>query len=76
MLIPYLDLDFLPIPGPGYRGQKGIGSRIWIRNTGLYLLQRLKREKRLRERGKDGGHDFAMLAGAKEEELTPTKGLP
>jgi hypothetical protein len=27
-----LDLDFLPIPDPGSRGQKGIGSR--IRNTG------------------------------------------
>jgi hypothetical protein len=27
------DLDFLPIPHPGSRGQKGTGSRIRIRNT-------------------------------------------
>jgi hypothetical protein len=27
-------LDFFPIPYPGSRGQKGIGSRIRIRNTG------------------------------------------
>jgi hypothetical protein len=26
------DLDFLPIPEPGSRGQKGTGSRIQIRN--------------------------------------------
>jgi hypothetical protein len=28
------DPDFLPIPDPGSRGQKGTGSRIQIRNTG------------------------------------------
>jgi hypothetical protein len=28
------DPDFLSIPDPGSRGQKGIGSRIRIRNTG------------------------------------------
>ncbi len=28
------DRDFLPIPDPGSKGQKGIGSRIRIRNTG------------------------------------------
>jgi hypothetical protein len=27
------DPDFLPIPDPGSRGQKGTGSRIRIRNT-------------------------------------------
>jgi hypothetical protein len=26
-----------PIPDPGSRGQKGTGSRIRIRNTGLYI---------------------------------------
>jgi hypothetical protein len=31
--IPDPDLDFLPIPYPGFRGQKGTGSRIRIRNT-------------------------------------------
>ncbi len=34
--IPGPDADFLPIPDPGSRGQKGTGSRIRIRNTGLY----------------------------------------
>jgi hypothetical protein len=29
------DPDFLPIPDPGSRGQKGTGSRIRIRNIGL-----------------------------------------
>ncbi len=29
------DPDFLPIPDPGSRGQKGTGSRIRIRNTDL-----------------------------------------
>ncbi len=29
------DADFLPIPDPGSRGQKGTGSRIRIRNTGF-----------------------------------------
>jgi hypothetical protein len=28
-----------PIPDPGSRGQKGTGSRIRIRNTGISLLQ-------------------------------------
>jgi hypothetical protein len=32
--IPDSDPDFLPIPDPGSRGQKGTGSRIRIRNTG------------------------------------------
>jgi hypothetical protein len=36
MLIPDPDLDFLPIPNPGSRGQKGTGSRIRIRNTEKY----------------------------------------
>jgi hypothetical protein len=31
--IPDPDADFLPIPDPGSRGQKGTGSRIRIRNT-------------------------------------------
>jgi hypothetical protein len=31
--IPKPDPDFLPIPDPGSRGQKGTGSRIRIRNT-------------------------------------------
>jgi hypothetical protein len=31
--IPDPDADFLPIPDPGTRGQKGTGSRIRIRNT-------------------------------------------
>jgi hypothetical protein len=33
--IPDPDADFLPIPDPGSRGQKGTGSRIRIRNTGF-----------------------------------------
>jgi hypothetical protein len=35
LFIPDPDADFLPIPDPGSRGQKGTGSRIRIRNTGL-----------------------------------------
>ncbi len=31
--IPDPDADFLPIPDPGSRGQKGTGSQIRIRNT-------------------------------------------
>ncbi len=34
LLIPDLDPEFLHIPGPGSRGQKGTGSRIRIRNSG------------------------------------------
>jgi hypothetical protein len=34
--IPDPDADFLPIPDPGSRGQKGTGSRIRIRNTGHF----------------------------------------
>jgi hypothetical protein len=33
MIIPDPDPDFLPIPDPGSRGQKGTGSQIRIRNT-------------------------------------------
>jgi hypothetical protein len=33
MCFPDPSLDFLPIPDPGSRGQKGTGSRIRIRNT-------------------------------------------
>jgi hypothetical protein len=36
--IPDPDADFLPIPDPGSRGQKGTGSR--IRNTELYKERR------------------------------------
>jgi hypothetical protein len=32
MFIPDPDLDFLPIPDPGYRSQKDTGTRIRIRN--------------------------------------------
>ncbi len=32
------DPDFLPIPDPGSRGQKGTGSRIRIRNTELKIM--------------------------------------
>jgi hypothetical protein len=39
MFIPDPDLDFLPIPDPGSRGQKGTGSRIRIRNTGKMIEQ-------------------------------------
>jgi hypothetical protein len=35
--IPDPDADFLPIPGPGSRGQKRTGSRIRIRNTVSHL---------------------------------------
>ncbi len=31
------DADFLPIPDPGSRGQKGTGSRIRIRNTVIWF---------------------------------------
>ncbi len=34
LFIPDPDPEFLPIPDPGSRGQKGTGSRIRIRNTG------------------------------------------
>ncbi len=34
IFIPDPDLDFLPIPDPG--SQKGIGSRIRIRDTDVY----------------------------------------
>jgi hypothetical protein len=34
--IPDPDADFLPIPDPGSRGQKGTGSRIRIRITGTH----------------------------------------
>jgi hypothetical protein len=32
--LPDLDPDFLPVPDPGSKGQKGTGSQIRIRNTG------------------------------------------
>jgi hypothetical protein len=35
--IPDPDADFLPIPDPRSRGQKGTGSRIRIRNTEFYF---------------------------------------
>jgi hypothetical protein len=35
MFIADLDRDFLPIPDPGSRGEKGTGSRIRIRDTDL-----------------------------------------
>jgi hypothetical protein len=35
-MIRDVHLDFLPILDPRSRGQKGTGSRIWIRNTDLY----------------------------------------
>ncbi len=38
--IPDPDLDFLPIPDPGTRGQKGTGSRIRIRNTLLQFVDK------------------------------------
>jgi hypothetical protein len=45
--IPDPDADFLPsrIPDPGSRGQKGTQSRIRIRNTGMYLLYCIKKNK-------------------------------
>ncbi len=33
MFFPDSDLDYVPIPDTGFRGQKGTGSRIRIRNT-------------------------------------------
>jgi magnesium-transporting ATPase (P-type) len=43
MFIPDPDLDFLSIPDPGSRGQKGTGSWIRIRNTGYrYTVSVLK----------------------------------
>ncbi len=36
LFIPDPDTDFLPIPDPGSRGQKGTGSWIRIRNTGIF----------------------------------------
>jgi hypothetical protein len=44
IFIPDPDLDFLPIPYPGFRGQKGIGSgsaffiRVWIPNIAFLFL--------------------------------------
>jgi hypothetical protein len=38
--IPDPDADFLPIPDPGSRGQKGTGSRIRIRNTGYKVKKK------------------------------------
>jgi hypothetical protein len=41
--VPDPDADFLPIPDPGSRGQKGTGSRIRIRNTDCrYIFQSSK----------------------------------
>jgi hypothetical protein len=37
MFIPDPDLDFLPFPDPGFRGQKGTESQIRIRNT-VFLI--------------------------------------
>jgi hypothetical protein len=48
MFIPDPDLDFLPIPDPGSRGQKGTGSRVLIRITGFL---------RNRWAGQEGGGD-------------------
>jgi hypothetical protein len=45
--IPDPDPDFLPIPDPGFRGQKGTGSRIRICNTGC--IGRGIRESALRD---------------------------
>jgi hypothetical protein len=39
LLIPDPDLDFLPIPDPGSRGQKDTGSRIRIRNTDCFICR-------------------------------------
>jgi hypothetical protein len=39
--IPDPDADFLPIPNPGSRGQKGTGSRIRIRNTTFERVQKM-----------------------------------
>jgi hypothetical protein len=38
LLTPDPDPDFLPIPDLGSRGQKGAGSRIRIRNTGVQIV--------------------------------------
>jgi hypothetical protein len=45
MFIPDPELDFLPIPDPGFRAQKGTGSRIRIRNTGLIMQNFYKQKK-------------------------------
>jgi hypothetical protein len=37
--IPDPDPDFLHIPDPGSRGQKGNGFRIRIRNTGFLIFK-------------------------------------
>jgi hypothetical protein len=47
MFIPDPELDFLPIPDPGFRGQKGTGSK--IRNTVFYIIflkNRIKKDLR------------------------------
>jgi hypothetical protein len=41
--IPDPDLDFIPIPDPGSRGQKGTGSR--IRNTAFQTKIGSKNER-------------------------------
>ncbi len=43
-LIPDPDADFLPIPDPGSRGQKGTGSRIRIRNTDFSVAGHVHQE--------------------------------
>ncbi len=51
--IPDLDpgsgLNFLPIPDPGLRSQKGTGSRIRISNAGKYLDEKRKEEDKREE---------------------------
>jgi hypothetical protein len=46
MFIPDPDLDLLPIPDPGSRGQKSIGSRIRIHDTASkHVLNSIAAEK-------------------------------
>jgi hypothetical protein len=42
---PDPDADFLPIPDPGSRGQKGTGSRIRISNTAKMYRQKIHEKK-------------------------------
>jgi hypothetical protein len=51
------DLDFLPIPDHGYRGQNGTGSRIRIRNTACIV----KLAGFLRDRGRNLKKDFSDI---------------
>jgi hypothetical protein len=64
MFIPDPDLDFLPIPDPGSRGQKGTGSRIRIRNNATnFAVFLILCEYTLTSRECYGSRDSGLFVG-------------